>query len=34
MRSKRDQLNAGATQSVFVPNTEALDILSYIDTQS
>ena len=30
---KKKSVNAGATQSVFVPNTEALDILSYIDTQ-
>ena len=30
---RKKSVNAGATQSVFVPNTEALDILSYIDTQ-
>ena len=30
---KKKSVNDGATQSVFVPNTEALDILSYIDTQ-
>jgi len=30
---RKKSVNSGATQTIFVPNTELLDVLTYIDTQ-
>ena len=30
---RKKSINSGATQTIFVPNTELLDVLTYIDTQ-